>query len=383
MKYLNLTAIFFLLIISSISAQVINGFVRDDATGEPLSYANVFIKDSNIGVASGVDGYYALTNIPSDGDYTVIASIIGYTMITKDVSIKDGESIRIDFRMISEAIEGERVDVFGEAQKMRQLVEPSRISLDLRTIETAPAFIEPDLFRTIQMLPGVQTINDYSSALYVRGSTPDQNLIMLDGITIYNPYHLGGIFSTFNTSAIKEADFHAGGFTARYGGRMGAILNVVTREGNTEKFEGSANLSSMSSKMLLEGPLPSFFGMKGSWMLAGRRTYLDQFLNLLIKGDDLPFRYYFYDYQGKINLDINQDHRLTYSRFYGDDIVEFSFSDSYSDYDIVEDYEQNEEATTALNWPWGNKTNSLTWRWLISPELVARTFRASSRRCKA
>ena len=104
MKYLNLTAIFLLAIISSISAQVINGFVRDDATGEPLSYANVFIKDSNIGVASGVDGYYALTNIPSDGDYTVIASIIGYTMITKDVSIKDGESIRIDFRMISEAI---------------------------------------------------------------------------------------------------------------------------------------------------------------------------------------------------------------------------------------------------------------------------------------
>ena len=379
MKYLNLTAIFLLVIISSISAQVINGFVRDDATGEPLSYANVFIKDSNIGVASGVDGYYALTNIPSDGDYTVIASIIGYTMITKDVSIKDGESIRIDFRMISEAIEGERVDVFGEAQKMRQLVEPSRISLDLRTIETAPAFIEPDLFRTIQMLPGVQTINDYSSALYVRGSTPDQNLIMMDGITIYNPYHLGGIFSTFNTSAIKEADFHAGGFTARYGGRMGAILNVVTREGNTEKFEGSANLSSMSSKMLLEGPIPNFLGMKGSWMLAGRRTYLDQFLNLLIKGDDLPFRYYFYDYQGKINLDINQDHRLTYSRFYGDDIVEFSFSDSYSDYDIVEDYEQNEEATTALNWPWGNKTNSLTWRWLMSPELVARTFLASSR----
>ena len=379
MKFISHTAIFLFAIISSISGQVINGFVRDDASGEPLSYANVFIKDSNIGVASGVDGYYALTNIPSGGNYTVIASIIGYTMITKDVSIKEGESIRINFRMTSEAIEGQRVDVFGEAQKMRQLVEPSRISLDLRTIETAPAFIEPDLFRTIQMLPGVQTLNDYSSALYVRGSTPDQNLIMMDGITIYNPYHLGGIFSTFNTSSIKEADFHAGGFTARYGGRMGAILNVVTREGNTEKFEGSVDLSSMSSKMLLEGPLPSFLGVKGSWMLAGRRTYLDQVLKLLIKGNDLPFRYYFYDYQGKINIDINQDHRLTYSRFYGDDIVEFSYSDSYSDYDIVEDYEQNEMATTDLNWPWGNKTNSLTWRWLISPQVVARTFLANSR----
>ena len=255
MNYIIRTALLFTILVSTLLSQVINGFVRDDATGEPLSYANVFIKDSNIGVASGVDGYYALTNIPI-GERTIIVSIIGYTMITKDISIKGGESLRLDFRMSAEAIEGQRVDVFGEAQKMRQLVEPSRISLDLRTIETAPAFIEPDLFRTIQMLPGVQTINDYSSALYVRGSTPDQNLIMMDGITIYNPYHLGGIFSTFNTSSIKEADFHAGGFTARYGGRMGAILNVVTREGNTEKFEGSYNVSSMSSKVLLEGPLP-------------------------------------------------------------------------------------------------------------------------------
>ena len=183
MNYILRIALLVLVLVSSLFSQVINGFVRDDATGEPLSYANVFIKDSNLGVASGVDGYYALTNIPA-GEYAVIASIIGYAMITKDFTIKEDENLRIDFRMISEAIEGERVDVFGEAQKMRQLVEPSRISLDLRTIETAPAFIEPDLFRTIQMLPGVQTINDYSSALYVRGSTPDQNLIMMDGITI-------------------------------------------------------------------------------------------------------------------------------------------------------------------------------------------------------
>ena len=108
-------------------------------------------------------------------------------------------------------------------------MESSQISLDIREINSAPAFIEPDVFRTLQMLPGVQTTSDFSSALYVRGSTPDQNLIMLDGIVVYNPYHLGGIFSTFNTDAIKEADFHAGGFPARHGGRMGAILNVINR----------------------------------------------------------------------------------------------------------------------------------------------------------
>ena len=197
------------------------------------------------------------------------------------------------------------------------------------------------MFRTLQMLPGVQTTSDFSSALYVRGSTPDQNLIMLDGIAIYNPYHLGGIFSTFNTDAIKEADFHAGGFPARYGGRMGAILNVINREGNTEKITGSANLSLISSKALIEGPVPRWKGIKGSWMISGRRTYIDKVVNALnlpsgsknADGSDIPleFPYYFYDYQIKTNIDFNQDHRLTFTRFYGDDVLDFSETNPFGD----------------------------------------------------
>ena len=109
---------------------------------------------------------------------------------------------------------------------------------------------------------------------------------MLDGIAIYNPYHLGGIFSTFNTDAIKEADFHAGGFPVRYGGRMGAILNVINREGNTEKITGSANLSLISSKALIEGPIPKWKGIKGSWMISGRRTYIDKVVNCLLYTSD-------------------------------------------------------------------------------------------------
>ena len=117
--------------------------------------------------------------------------------------------------MKEEALKGSEVLVTAERQKFERSMESSQIALDLREINSAPAFVEPDIFRTLQMLPGVQTTSDFSSALYVRGSTPDQNLIMLDGIAVYNPYHLGGIFSTFNTDAIKEADFHAGGFPAR------------------------------------------------------------------------------------------------------------------------------------------------------------------------
>jgi len=300
MKLFRYIPFIFTLCVYGQETATISGFVRDEATGEPLSYANVFIKDSNIGGITNLDGYYVLTRIPADSGEIVI-SIIGFAMVTQEFAIESGQNQRLDFRLQQTILEGEAVDVFGEAQKMRQLVEPSRISLDLRTLQSVPAFIEPDLFRTVQLLPGVQTLNDFSSALYVRGSTPDQNLIMLDGITVYNPYHLGGIFSTFNTDAIKEADFHAGGFPARYGGRMGAILNVINREGNTEEFEGHANISLISSKVLLEGPLPKYKGLKGSWMIAGRRTYFDQFFNALWAWSggpsDFKFPYFFYDYQ--------------------------------------------------------------------------------------
>ena len=176
----------------------INGFVRDDASGEPISYANVFLSNSSIGAATNSDGYFVLSGIPL-GLYEVNATMIGYAVFKEKVDLSYGESVRLEIRLVEEAIKGTEVLVTAERQKFERSMESSQIALDLREINSAPAFVEPDVFRTLQMLPGVQTTSDFSSALYVRGSTPDQNLIMLDGIAIYNPYHLGGIFSTFNT----------------------------------------------------------------------------------------------------------------------------------------------------------------------------------------
>jgi len=350
----------------------ISGFVRDDATGEPISYANVFLAETSLGSATNVDGYFVITNVPF-GSYQLLASMIGFKIHKQDVNIEDNVNIRINIRLTQAVLEGEEVTVTAERQKFEQSIESSQISLDLREINTVPGFIEADVFRALQMLPGVQSGGDFSSALYVRGSTPDQNLIMLDGITVYNPYHLGGIFSTFNTDAIKEADFHAGGFPARYGGRMGAILNVINREGNTEKITGSGNISLVTGKALIEGPLPNWKGIKGSWLLSGRRTYFDKFINLITRGEG-EFPYYFYDYQIKTNIDLNVDHRLTYTRFYGDDILDISVSDQSSD-----DFVGSIESKYGVKWPWGNHTNGLTWRWIVSPNLVAKTFLASSR----
>ena len=386
MKIANIyIIIFFSSYLFSQGLSSISGFVRDDTSGEPISYANVFLSNSTLGAATNQDGYFVISNIPV-GKYELNATMIGYGIFKQNIELSEGQPIRLDIRLNEEIIQTTEVLVTAERQKFERSMESSQISLDIREINSAPAFIEPDIFRTLQMLPGVQTTSDFSSALYVRGSTPDQNLIMLDGIAVYNPYHLGGIFSTFNTDAIKEADFHAGGFPARYGGRMGAILNVLNREGNTRKVKGSANISLISSKGLIEGPLPSWRGMKGSWMISGRRTYFDTVIDALkipigqrIDGSDIYFQfpYYFYDYQVKINVDIDQDHRLTYSRFYGDDIVDFSFEETLESSGT--NVNVKSETGFGVKWPWGNHTNGLTWRWIIAPDLVAKTFFSHSR----
>lgn len=196
-------------------------------------------------------------------------------------------------------------------------------------------------------------------------------------------------FSTFNTDAIKEANFHAGGFGARYGGRMGSILNIINREGNTEEITGNFNISMISAKGLIEGPLPKWKGLKGSWMLAGRRTFYDKIMRLVTIGfkkaypqdaeymPDNFFPYYFYDLEGKVNIDIHNNHRLTLSSFYGDDVYSMDYSNEYSDTFNDESFKYKNDFV--FDWRWGNRTNSLAWRWIITPKLIAKTFLADSR----
>ncbi|MBC8377447.1 MAG: TonB-dependent receptor [FCB group bacterium] len=384
----------------TLARQNIHGFIRENETGEPLPYANVILPELNRGASSNVEGYFVVSDLPV-GTHKLIVSIIGYSKHEQTIELPADLNLRLDIRLDQSIIEGQSIEVSAEREKFKELVSTSTVTLDRRAIEVAPSFVEADVFRALQLLPGVQSLNDFSSALYVRGSTPDQNLIMLDGITVYNPMHLGGIFSTFNTDAIKEAEFHAGGFPAQYGGRLGSILNIVNREGNTEELTGSANISLISSKALVEGPLPTFGSdlLKGSWMIAGRRTYFDVIANAFYRRIVLPrldpidregspeniFPYYFYDFQGKVNLDVGSDHRLTWSSFHGDDVLNWDYQDDYSSDDWEnegwdeEDYYYEDSDSSVFDWRWGNFTNSLSWRWIVSPKLIARTFVANSR----
>ncbi|MCF6238488.1 MAG: TonB-dependent receptor plug domain-containing protein, partial [Candidatus Marinimicrobia bacterium] len=245
----------------------------------------------------------------------------------------------------------------------------SSVSLSMRDVKTMPAFVEADIFRTLQLLPGVQSSSDFSSALVVRGGSPDENLIMLDGIEIYNPFHLGGVFSTFNADAIADAEFMAGGYPAYYGNRISSVLSITGREGDSRKnklFKGKqlgeffgvsqvrGEVNLLSSKLLAEGPL-----LKGSWMLSGRRTYFDQVARVYYWYVDEPmeWQYYFYDIQGKIIQNLNPTNRLTFSHYAGKDRIFFEVGRSSNE--------------VTFNWDWGNTTNSANWRWIPNSRFVS------------
>ena len=164
LKYI--LSLFFIITINAQEMSTISGFVRDDATGEPISYANVFLSETSIGSATNVDGYFVITYVPP-GSYQLLASMIGFEIHKEDVNIAENENIRINIRLRQAVLEGAEVTVTAERQKFEQEIESSKISLNLREINTVPGFIEADVFRTLQMLPGVQSGSDFSSALYV------------------------------------------------------------------------------------------------------------------------------------------------------------------------------------------------------------------------
>ena len=232
----------------------ISGFITDKETGEALIGANVFIQQTGNGMSTDRNGYYVIQDI-LPGSYSLIVSYIGYTPLNKAINISLDESIKLNLSLEIEALEISEVEVSAEKLNRKNNIQPSRVNLSPRAIKSAPALAEPDIFRTIQALPGVLTNNEASTGLVIRGGNTDQNLILLDGITVYNPTHFGGIFSNFIVDAVKEAELIKGGYNAEYGGRLSAVLNVLSREGNRNFFQGKTSISLLSC-LLYTSPSP-------------------------------------------------------------------------------------------------------------------------------
>ena len=324
------------------------GFVTDSSNGEALIGANVFITDLALGMATDVNGYYVLQEIPR-GSYEVSVSYVGYKILKQKVNIPDEDAVKLDLILREEVVSFSEVEVTAEKIKRKNNIQPSTVNLSPRMLRSAPALAEPDLFRTIQALPGVLTTSEFSTGLVIRGGNTDQNLILLDGVTVYNPSHLGGIFSNFIVDGVKEAELIKGAYNAEYGGRLSAVLNIISREGNQKKFEGKANLSLLSAQATLEGPF-----YKGAWVFSGRRTYFDKIFQNV---PTIP-PYYFYDVQSHVYSDLTPKDRISLSFYNGVDDLLFD--------------------TFGLAGRWGNRTISAQYRRVFSEKMIGNFLLANS-----
>ena len=370
--------LFNFLLISFSYSYNISGFITDEINGEPIPFATVTISDINSdviikGTSADIDGYYIITDVKNISSYKLNISIIGYEIYKETISDDGKQNLRINIALKPQALDIDQISVSGERSRFEEKVEVSRINLSSEEIKMIPAFVESDIFRTLQFLPSVTSANDFNAALIVRGGSPDENLILLDGTQIYNPYHVGGIFSTFNANLIADTEFLAGGFPAQYGNRLSSVLSITSKEGNSKdgrlpdnwkikKYwdynEIKADVSLLSSKISAQGPI-----YKGSWIFSGRRTYFDKFVSIYndIQGNNNPFDYYFWDTHIKLQSTPFKYNKFVYSQFNGSDNLSVNIA--------AEDF-----PSVKFDWNWVNSTKSLSWKFFPNSNYLVETM---------
>ena len=321
----------------------LNGYVKDNQNGEELLGVTVYVDEIQNGVISNSYGFYSITLPP--GQYTVSYSFIGFKKFTQKVELN--KDIELNIALEGESTVLEEVVVTGEKEdKNIQSVQMSVNSIDIAQIKKLPSlFGEPDIIKTIQMMPGVISAGEGTSSFFVRGGSADQNLILIDEAPVYDPSHLFGLFSVFNADIIKDAELYKGGIPARYGGRLSSILDVRTRDGNNKKFQGDASIGLLATGIALEGPIKKD---ESSFLFSARRSYVDLFARAA--GEDNLV--YFYDVNAKLNWRANNKNRFFLSLYTGRD--SFAFGDDFS-------------------FDWGNSTATFRWNHLFNDKLFSNT----------
>lgn len=327
----------------------LNGYIRDASSGEELIGVTVYVKEKQNGVISNPYGFYSIT-LPK-GTYNIQFSFIGMEPLEKVVQLESDISMNIELKEI--AMELNEVVVTGEREDEQVTnVQMSINQIDIAQVKKLPAlFGEPDIIKTVQMMPGVISAGEGTSSFFVRGGSADQNLILIDEAPVYDPSHLFGLFSVFNADVIKDSELYKGGIPARFGGRLSSILEVRTKDGNNKEFGGEAGIGLLASSVMLEGPIKKD---ESSFIVSARRSYVDLFMKAAGK-DNLV---YFYDVNAKANWRANNKNRFFLALYTGRD--NFSLGDDFG-------------------FDWGNKTATFRWNHLFSDKLFSNTSLIASR----
>lgn len=331
----------------------ISGFVREAGSLEPLLGVNIYVRELQVGTSTNAFGFYSLT-LPAGDTVSIVFSYVGYQAMEALVLRDQDRELMINLqpKALREVVVEDKREVTATEQ-----AQMSRVEIPVYAIKTLPAlFGEKDALKVIQLMPGVQSGSEGQSGLYVRGGGPDQNLIILDDATVYNAYHLFGFFSLFNGDAIRSIELVKGGFPARYGGRLSSVIDINMKEGDKEKFHGEAGIGIISSRLTLEGPIKKG---KSSFLISGRRTYIDALIAPFMVFSDYRAGYFFHDFTAKVNYDFGKKDRLYLSAYTGKD--KFYFKEKYEEY-------QTEAALS-----WGNFTSTLRWNHVFNKKTFANT----------
>ncbi|SDG21654.1 TonB-dependent Receptor Plug Domain [Dyadobacter soli] len=327
------------------SRYTVSGTVKQKSSGETLIGVTVVVAGQpTMGVITNEYGFYSIS-LPK-GSYSLRFSYVGYQQQTMPVNLDANVKVNIE---LSDDISLQEVVVTSKKDddNLTQAVMGTE-TLNMKTASKIPVvFGEKDLVKTIQLMPGVKSNGEGSNGFSVRGGATDQNLILLDEAPVYNASHLLGIFSTFNSDAIKDATIIKGNSPAQFGGRLSSVLDVKMKEGNNKNYQVSGGIGLISSRLTVEGPIQK---NKSSFIISGRRTYADLFAKL--SSDLKDTKLYFYDLNMKANLEINDKNKLFFSGYFGKDVLGIS---------------------TLFNSKWGNSTGTLRWNRLISSKLFSNT----------
>ena len=361
------TTTFLLSVLTAICLQAqtkhtVSGYITDKSSKETLIGATVLDLKSSRGTITNEYGFYSLT-LP-DGPIEIRTGYVGYKPVVIPFTLHRDTVINIDVPTIDELNE---VTIYGNREILGvRGSQMSAVDIPIEQIKAVPAmFGETDVLKALQLLPGVQAGTEATAGIYVRGGNPDENLLLLDGVPVYNVNHMFGMFSVFNPDAIKNVTLYKGSFPAHYYGRLSSVVDIRMKDGDMENYHGNASIGLISSKFNLEGPI---IKGKTSFNISARRTYSDILLNSALwlnekfdyaNTDDLSMGYYFYDLNVKINHKFNDRDRLYLSWYSGDDDIFFNYRSSGG----------SVKQKTKLDWRWGNTIAAIRWNHVIGPKL--------------
>lgn len=344
---------------------VISGTVIDAQSKETLINATLYDPLQQIGTVTNTHGGYSLS-FP-DTKVNLVASYVGYKSWTGSFQLTGDTTLYIALEPKLNLDE-----VVVKSQALTQWIkntQPGQVSFPIRTVNKLPSlFSESDLLKTIQLLPGVKTGTEGIAGLFVRGGNMDENLYLMDGISIYNPSHLLGFFSTFNSDAVKNVEFYSGSFPARFGGRLSSIVDVRLKEGNMEAYHGNVSIGLIASKFNIEGPIVR---NKTAFNLSGRRTYADLIASPLIKklmsdeDEKISLGYYFADLNLKVTHKFSVRSQLSVFSYWGND--KFKYKSQMGNLWVEDKYLSLEQQKT--NWNWGNLIAGSEWNYNINNRL--------------